>query len=160
MSFDEDLQTYAGRRCNLRCIDKDEMKPATLQRIESINGVFMRGLISAVSNASNFQFTFADLLEKFGDKRIDILKMDIEQAEFLIEDQLTAVPICQILVEVREPLFLFRLYSRTFLEYSRIFENLLDDSLKNDKNILDFFRIFDKIILECYGILWNALNID
>ncbi|KAI1701144.1 methyltransferase domain-containing protein [Ditylenchus destructor] len=46
------------------------------------------------------QYSFSDLLLKFGDKRIDILKVDIEEAEFLIQDQFLAVPICQLLIEV------------------------------------------------------------
>ncbi|KAI1715880.1 methyltransferase domain-containing protein [Ditylenchus destructor] len=99
-SFDESLQDYLGRHCSLRSFDRDDQMPETNKRIQDSNGVFTRALISSTTNASNFQYSFSDLLQKFGDKRIDILKVDIEGAEFLIEDQFLAVPVCQLLVEV------------------------------------------------------------
>ncbi|KAI1702760.1 methyltransferase domain-containing protein [Ditylenchus destructor] len=99
-SFEESLQTYVGRKCSLRCFDKDDQKPETNQRIKTSNGVFMKALISSTTDIKSSQYSFSDLLPKFGDKRIDILKVDIEEAEFLIQDQFLAVPICQLLIEV------------------------------------------------------------
>ncbi|KAI1699894.1 methyltransferase domain-containing protein [Ditylenchus destructor] len=84
VSFDENLQNYTDNKCTLRCFDQGEQTPETLERIRDSNGIFMRALISS----------------KFGDKRIDILKMDIEGTEFEIANEFLAVPVCQLLIEV------------------------------------------------------------
>ncbi|KAI1715897.1 methyltransferase domain-containing protein [Ditylenchus destructor] len=109
-SFEESLQTYVGRQCFLRCFDKDDQYQTTNQRIKISNGIFMKAFISSTTDVKTSQLApeeydisnskLCDLLTKFGDKRINILKVDIEEAEFLIQDQFLAVPICQLLTEV------------------------------------------------------------
>ncbi|KAI1697267.1 methyltransferase domain-containing protein [Ditylenchus destructor] len=146
-SFEESLQTYVGHQCSLRCIDKDDQTPETIQRIKESNGVFMKALIDATTVESKSQYSFSDLLYVFGDNRIDILKVDIESAEFLIEDQFLSVPVCQLLIEVHPRSALqalnflkkmskhgFYLFSyeingayHTLSEYSFIHENCLDE---------------------------------
>ena len=99
-SFDEKLQRFLNKKCKLRSIDKGAQKEGTLKRIQDANGVFMKALISGTTNRSNDQYTFKDILQEFGDNRVDILKIDIEGAEYAISDELISIPICQILIEI------------------------------------------------------------
>uniref|UniRef100_A0AC35GB76 Methyltransferase domain-containing protein n=1 Tax=Panagrolaimus sp. PS1159 TaxID=55785 RepID=A0AC35GB76_9BILA len=99
-SFEEDFQTFLSNKCKLRCVDKDEQNPDTIKRIEDVNGVFKKAFIGSKTNASENMLKFSNLLSEFRDRRIDILKIDIEGGEFDIIDELVSVPMCQILIEV------------------------------------------------------------
>uniref|UniRef100_A0A914PLD5 Methyltransferase domain-containing protein n=1 Tax=Panagrolaimus davidi TaxID=227884 RepID=A0A914PLD5_9BILA len=98
-SFEMDLQEYLNNKCKLRSFDKDYQNPETMEKLKISNGNFMKALISQKTNESNNEYTFKDILYKFGDKRIDILKVDIEGAELDISDELLSIPICQLLIE-------------------------------------------------------------
>ncbi|KAI1705301.1 methyltransferase domain-containing protein [Ditylenchus destructor] len=179
ISFDENLQNYTDNKCTLRCFDAGYQTPETMERIRQSNGIFMRALISSKKNLSEYQYTFSDLLKKFGDKRIDILKMDIEGAEFEIADEFLAVPICQLLIEVHpqnttNPLqalnFLRKLSNHGFYlfsyeinghnykvcEYSFIHENCLADY--GVKTIYGRKILKDVIILDLIAMCLSDLK--
>uniref|UniRef100_A0AC35FSE3 Methyltransferase domain-containing protein n=1 Tax=Panagrolaimus sp. PS1159 TaxID=55785 RepID=A0AC35FSE3_9BILA len=99
-SFEEEFQRFTGNKCLLRSFDKDAQNSSTIQRISAANGKFMKALIAGKTNELMNHFTFKDIMNRFGDKRVDILKIDIEGAEFDIQDELISVPICQILIEI------------------------------------------------------------
>uniref|UniRef100_A0A914CM28 Methyltransferase FkbM domain-containing protein n=1 Tax=Acrobeloides nanus TaxID=290746 RepID=A0A914CM28_9BILA len=46
------------------------------------------------------EYSLADLFEQHNDTHIEILKVDIEGAEYIIIDQLFKIPVCQIVIEV------------------------------------------------------------
>uniref|UniRef100_A0AC34R184 Methyltransferase domain-containing protein n=2 Tax=Panagrolaimus sp. JU765 TaxID=591449 RepID=A0AC34R184_9BILA len=106
-SFEEDFQKFTHQKCFLRSFDKDMQNQNTLDRIKNVNdriknvnGVFKKALITSKPDHSKDMYTFKDLLQFFGDSKIDILKIDIEGFEFEIKEELVSVPMCQILIEV------------------------------------------------------------
>lgn len=99
-SFEVDLQRFLKNKCVVRSIDKDMQSDTTLESIKKANGVFMQALISSKTDENNSEYKFIDVLRKFDDDRIDILKIDIEGAEYSIKNEVFSVPICQVLIEV------------------------------------------------------------
>uniref|UniRef100_A0A914Q7Y8 Methyltransferase domain-containing protein n=1 Tax=Panagrolaimus davidi TaxID=227884 RepID=A0A914Q7Y8_9BILA len=99
-SFEEKFQRFTGNKRLLRSLDKDAQNSSTIQRISAANGKFMKALIAGKTNELTNHFTFKDIMKKFGDKRVDVLKIDIEGAEFHIQDESISVPVCQILIEI------------------------------------------------------------
>uniref|UniRef100_A0A914P0F9 Methyltransferase domain-containing protein n=1 Tax=Panagrolaimus davidi TaxID=227884 RepID=A0A914P0F9_9BILA len=99
-SFEESFQNFTQNKCLVRSFDKDLQSSKTMKRISAANGIFMKALIAGKTNKSKNHYTFKDIMNTFGDTRVDILKIDIEGAEFDIQDELISVPICQILIEI------------------------------------------------------------
>uniref|UniRef100_A0AC34Q9N7 Methyltransferase domain-containing protein n=1 Tax=Panagrolaimus sp. JU765 TaxID=591449 RepID=A0AC34Q9N7_9BILA len=99
-SFEVDFQDFIGKKCLVRSVDKDDQNPETLRKITEANGIFKKAKITSKTDLAKNDFTFKDILRFFGDKRIDILKIDIEGYEFEVKDEIFAVPICQILIEI------------------------------------------------------------
>uniref|UniRef100_A0A914PLM6 Methyltransferase domain-containing protein n=1 Tax=Panagrolaimus davidi TaxID=227884 RepID=A0A914PLM6_9BILA len=146
-NFDEDFQRFLNNKCQLRSFDKDGQKPETMRRLEKANGTFMKALIANVTNVAGNQYTFKDIIRMYNDKRIDILKIDIEGNEFQIADEIISIPICQLLIEIHNDsakkhlellkkfassgLYLFSYeingQEHTLSEYSFIHENCFED---------------------------------
>uniref|UniRef100_A0AC34GN54 Methyltransferase domain-containing protein n=1 Tax=Panagrolaimus sp. ES5 TaxID=591445 RepID=A0AC34GN54_9BILA len=99
-SFEEDFQNFLNNKCKLRCIDKDDQNDATTERLKNVNGAFKKALIGARKDDSLNMFQISDIVAEFGDTKIDILKIDIEGAEFDNVEHLFPLPICQILIEI------------------------------------------------------------
>ena len=87
-SFEESFQNFTQYTCLLRSLDKDAQNQRTMERITAANGVFMKALITSKTDKAASRYSLKDVLSTFGDTRIDILKIDIEGAEFLIQDEL------------------------------------------------------------------------
>lgn len=98
-TFDVEFQNLTMKKCMLRAADKDDQNEITMRQFSEINGSFIKALISNKTDPTTSSYTFKDLLGKFGDKQIDVLKMDIEGAEFQVADEILSVPVCQLLVE-------------------------------------------------------------
>uniref|UniRef100_A0AC35GW57 Methyltransferase domain-containing protein n=1 Tax=Panagrolaimus sp. PS1159 TaxID=55785 RepID=A0AC35GW57_9BILA len=71
-----------------------------MKRLEKANGTFMKALIANITDVTKNQYTFKDIVRILNDKRIDILKIDIEGNEFQIADEIISIPICQLLIEI------------------------------------------------------------
>ena len=99
-SFEQGFSDFTNRKCLIRSFDKDNQYSTTLNKIKKSNGVFMKALISPQVNKSANSYNLASLMEVFNDKKIDILKIDIEGFEYQIIEELTTIPMCQILIEV------------------------------------------------------------
>uniref|UniRef100_A0A914QYX2 Methyltransferase domain-containing protein n=1 Tax=Panagrolaimus davidi TaxID=227884 RepID=A0A914QYX2_9BILA len=99
-SFEEDFQNFLKNKCQLRCIDKDDQNPATMDRLKIVNGGFKKAFIGPRKDESINMFQISDIMAEFDDQKIDILKIDIEGAEFDNLDNILSLPICQIMIEV------------------------------------------------------------
>uniref|UniRef100_A0A914C0Z4 Methyltransferase domain-containing protein n=1 Tax=Acrobeloides nanus TaxID=290746 RepID=A0A914C0Z4_9BILA len=99
LSFDEAIQNFTQQRCVLKAIDKFKQNSDTIKQLEKIRGVFKQVEIANITNQDKNQYSFSDVVSTFGDKRIEILKIDIEGAEYQVIDQILSIPICQILIE-------------------------------------------------------------
>uniref|UniRef100_A0A914YIN9 Methyltransferase FkbM domain-containing protein n=1 Tax=Panagrolaimus superbus TaxID=310955 RepID=A0A914YIN9_9BILA len=99
-SFEEDFQNFLNNKCSLRCIDKDDQNAATMERLKVVNGAFKKAFIGPRKDESLNMFQISDIVTEFGDSKIDILKIDIEGAEFDNLETLFSLPICQIMIEV------------------------------------------------------------
>uniref|UniRef100_A0A1I7YSS3 Methyltranfer_dom domain-containing protein n=1 Tax=Steinernema glaseri TaxID=37863 RepID=A0A1I7YSS3_9BILA len=97
-SFDSEL--YAMTKCQLRAIDKNTMAPHTAQFYSGINATLTAATVATETDASASTISFADLVKKHGDSRIDVLKIDIEGGEYDVAEQIAEVPACQILIEL------------------------------------------------------------
>ena len=146
-SFEEGFANFTNQKCLIRSFDKNNQNAKTLDRIKNSNGVFMKALISSKVDQSKGIYNFASLMEIYEDKKIDILKIDIEGFEYEIIDELKSTPMCQILIEVhgRQPkktyeflksiseggyyLFSYEINGAhpDLSEYSFIHENCLED---------------------------------
>uniref|UniRef100_A0AC34FRP8 Methyltransferase domain-containing protein n=1 Tax=Panagrolaimus sp. ES5 TaxID=591445 RepID=A0AC34FRP8_9BILA len=99
-TFEESFQNLTNLKCMLRSLDKDEQNETTMNRISVVDGTFMKATIAGKRNESMNHYTLKDVMETFNDKRVDILKIDIEGAEFDIQEELISVPMCQLLIEI------------------------------------------------------------
>uniref|UniRef100_A0A914Y6L3 Methyltransferase domain-containing protein n=1 Tax=Panagrolaimus superbus TaxID=310955 RepID=A0A914Y6L3_9BILA len=99
-SFDEDFQKFLNNKCQLRSFDKDDQNQGTIDRLKKANGTFMKAFIANSTDAWKNQYTFKETVKILKDRRIDILKIDIEGNEFQIADEIISIPICQLLIEI------------------------------------------------------------
>ena len=99
-SFEEEFAKFTNNKCFIRSIDKDSQNSETIKRIKNSNGIFMRAIVTSETNISTSYYDMRSLMEVFNDKKIDILKIDIEGFEYIVIDELTTLPVCQILIEI------------------------------------------------------------
>ncbi|TKR59824.1 hypothetical protein L596_029440 [Steinernema carpocapsae] len=97
-SFED--QIYEQTKCGIHGFDKDEMKPETVEAYKRMNATIMPALIAKETNVTARHYSFADIIKMYDHSRIDILKIDIEGAEYEVSNQIVSVPICQILIEM------------------------------------------------------------
>ncbi|KAE9547226.1 hypothetical protein FO519_009562, partial [Halicephalobus sp. NKZ332] len=100
VSFEQEFARFTYQKCLIRSLDKNAQESRTLNEIKKSNGIFMRALITSETNKSMNHYNMKSLMEFFDDKKIDILKVDIEGFEYTIVNEFTTIPICQILIEV------------------------------------------------------------
>jgi hypothetical protein len=62
----------------LKCVFKKQQTNATIARLKNVNGKFRVATIAAISNASRDEVSIVDLLRINGDRKIEMMKMDIE----------------------------------------------------------------------------------
>ena len=147
-SFERDFQIFTENKCLLRSVDKGEQRKNTLDIIRNANGIFKKALLTNETDKSQDHYTFKDLLVLTGDKRIDILKIDIEGFEYKLINELVSVPICQILIEIHGDTALKHLQLlRTFSEHgfylfsyeiNGAYHRLSEYSLINEKCFQDY----------------------
>ncbi|PAV88881.1 hypothetical protein WR25_07471 [Diploscapter pachys] len=99
-SFDEEIQKYTNMRCKIYGYDRS---PASIseQVFKSINGASRAITLAKVTDASKGTSTIEDLMKLEKVDKIEILKIDIEGAEFEVMTQfLQKQTVCQILIEI------------------------------------------------------------
>ncbi|CAJ0926628.1 unnamed protein product, partial [Mesorhabditis belari] len=101
-SFERDLQSLTQSRCRLYAYDKNQPKSAkVLEGLDKMNVHFKKGLIGIVNDPENGKLSIQEEMKLYKDKRVEILKIDIEGAELkVLPELINAARICQILVEI------------------------------------------------------------
>ncbi|KAI1690422.1 methyltransferase domain-containing protein [Ditylenchus destructor] len=77
-SFDVDLQNFSNKRCKLRAVDRGAATESTLKDLESIQGTYLEATIGNPTKEDPNKMSLEALMSKYGDKTIEILKVDIE----------------------------------------------------------------------------------
>jgi len=77
--FEQELYDITGRGCEIYCFDEHV---ESLDIFKPFNGRFMKATISATTDVSESRYSILDLTRKFNHNKIEILKVDIEGAEF------------------------------------------------------------------------------
>ncbi|KAE9546441.1 hypothetical protein FO519_010347 [Halicephalobus sp. NKZ332] len=99
-TFEEEFARFTNKKCYIRGVDKEEQYAQTLTAIKESNGSIIKTLVSPETNKSADSHTVKSIMRIFNDKKIDILKVDIEESEYIIDELLT-IPICQMLIKTR-----------------------------------------------------------
>ncbi|PAV91464.1 hypothetical protein WR25_11334 [Diploscapter pachys] len=99
-SFDEEIQKYTNMRCKIYGYDRSPGK-ISAEVFQSINGVSRAITLAKVTDASKGTSTIEDLMKLEKVDKIEILKIDIEGAEYQVMTQfLQKQTVCQILIEI------------------------------------------------------------
>ncbi|VDK51233.1 unnamed protein product [Anisakis simplex] len=125
ISFETELQSITDNRCELYAVDKSEQEAAVVKRLESINGKFMKGTLGAVLNTTANLITLDHVIQKYGIKSIEILKIDIEDDGYRLDSSYFS------LQEIaKRGYYLFahevNMYDSDVCEYSFIHSSCLD----------------------------------
>ncbi|KAF8370839.1 hypothetical protein PRIPAC_77268 [Pristionchus pacificus] len=103
ISFEADYQKATGQAATIITVDMNAASSSALAGLEAINAKFVHAMIAPKTNltASPPHYTVADLMKKMGHDHIEMLKMDIEGAEYTVLPQfLSGNSVCQIMVEI------------------------------------------------------------
>ncbi|GMT24531.1 hypothetical protein PFISCL1PPCAC_15828 [Pristionchus fissidentatus] len=103
ISFETDFQKITNTAASIITVDMNAASKAALEGLSQINAVFVHAMIADKTElaATPPHFTVQDLMKKMKHEHIEILKMDIEGAEFTVLPQfLKSNSVCQIMVEI------------------------------------------------------------
>ncbi|GMT22597.1 hypothetical protein PFISCL1PPCAC_13894, partial [Pristionchus fissidentatus] len=103
ISFESDFQTITDNAANILTVDMNTASKSALDGLAKINAVFVQAMIAEKTErkATPPHYTVQDLMKEINHDHIEILKMDIEGAEFTVLPQfLDTNSVCQIMVEI------------------------------------------------------------
>lgn len=101
ISFDVAFQEATNKICRLYAFDKDWQNQFVMTKLSEMNGEFKIAYLGDVDNITKNAYTIESLLNFYGLSKVEILKMDIEGAEFMVIPALIkSAKVCQILVEI------------------------------------------------------------
>uniref|UniRef100_A0A7E4VZH1 Methyltranfer_dom domain-containing protein n=1 Tax=Panagrellus redivivus TaxID=6233 RepID=A0A7E4VZH1_PANRE len=96
-SFETEIHGITQGKCDIVTVDSRRQNiPA--KQLSAIGAPYVETAISSSTNKTST--TVSDLMKRFNHDHIDVLKMDIEGAEYAIADELFNMKICQIMVEL------------------------------------------------------------
>ncbi|CAJ0580518.1 unnamed protein product, partial [Mesorhabditis spiculigera] len=110
-SFEREMQEITSQKCSVYSYDKGQPQPSVLEDYSKIRAQFTKALIANSTNLEKGERSIGYEMERLGLKRIEILKIDIEGAEFLVMPTLIKqAKMCQILIEIHgDPKFVVNL---------------------------------------------------
>lgn len=101
ISFDQEMQEFNGNKCKVYGYDAVQQSPNTVERYKAINGVAEKKTIATTTNETTGQAKLGDLFRAHGDNYTEILKMDIEGAEYeTLPAFLDEFRVCQLFLEM------------------------------------------------------------
>uniref|UniRef100_A0A0N5AQ65 Methyltranfer_dom domain-containing protein n=1 Tax=Syphacia muris TaxID=451379 RepID=A0A0N5AQ65_9BILA len=101
ITFDLAFQEATEKRCRLYALDKDDQREDVKKKLSEANGEFKIALLSGVDNPQKHMYTIQTLMKQYQLTELEILKIDIEGAEFQVMPMvLGKTKICQILIEI------------------------------------------------------------
>lgn len=103
ISFDVDVQNFSNKTCRIYGYDKNDQL-FIMPQYERINGKIEILKIAKSTNPSLGEYSLGDLLKRNNDSTAEILKIDVEGAEYeALIPFLQRHRVCQLLIEIHWP---------------------------------------------------------